>query len=93
MGPKHGVGEPMKNPADVILVPSRLTGKVESIDCHVVTRMYTYVCSDILCSRILLHRISSLPFLYDRLSLISLLHRTYNNFCLNFFFNNAVFPR
>jgi len=32
----------MENSADVILVPSRLAGKVESIDCHVVTG-HTYV--------------------------------------------------
>ena len=41
-GLKHSVGEPMENSADVILVPSRLAGKVESIDCHVVTG-HTYV--------------------------------------------------
>ena len=36
-GLKHSVGEPMENSADVILVPSRLAGKVGSIDYHVVT--------------------------------------------------------
>ena len=37
MGSKYGVGKPMENPADVILVSSRIAGKVRSIDCHVVT--------------------------------------------------------
>ena len=47
------VGKLIENPADVILVPSRLAGKVRSIDCH---RSYVYMyvigcmCRDIFCA-------------------------------------------
>ena len=43
MGSKHGIGTPMENLTDVILVPSRFVGKVRNIDCHVVTG-HMYVC-------------------------------------------------
>jgi len=45
---KHGVGKPMENLADVILVPSRFVGKVGSIDSrghrsHIVSTIHTTI--------------------------------------------------